>query len=104
MRTIRIMIEALIGGVAAAVHGAAVGVMVGAVTTVIYFLIRLTLSLRPFTGAVSKDIMSNIETTVALGAKFVIGFAILGAITMFFYAFGRIWARRDSFRRFLFRP
>jgi len=94
MRRFRRFLEAIAGGIVAAVPGAAGGAFVGGIVVVTYYVVRIALSIEPFVGARAQDILSALTDTGGLALRALLWGAALGGGFAFFEVFTRIMNRR----------
>jgi hypothetical protein len=93
-------LEAMLGGIAASIGGAALGVGFGLVLSLVYYVVSLILSFKGHWIPEPRDLEHSIFGSFGFAFIALAACGILGAVLTGFEAFSRILGRRNSHRDF----
>ena len=97
----RRFIESFVGGIFSACFGGLAGLALGGLAAVAYYVARLFLSMQPFVGSTSREMMSSISDTMSFAFWSVLIGGTVGAVLGFLNAFNEISRRRRPLKDFM---
>lgn len=99
MRQIQRFFGTFLLGLIASVRGAALGAMLGAFGTGLYYAFEIVSSLEPYAGSKPENIMSAIMASWVIAPTLIASGAVLGAIAHFAKAITDPRDRRGTYKR-----